>query len=95
MRYCDNTAISRSHRLTGIVFALLPVVLVGFVIRLIFALQSPIDQADGLSVAAAFAWGCDPQEDLCTSLWDVCERYGWRVNFDSTADRGTRFEVTF
>jgi len=45
------------HRLAGIFFALLPVLTVGFFLRLVFAVQSWVDLGGGLAVVGAFMWG--------------------------------------
>lgn len=57
MYECDGSAPKDTHRMAGILFALLPFLLVGFLLRLVFALQSWVDLGDGLAVIGAFAWG--------------------------------------
>lgn len=57
MDICDGSARRETHRLAGILFAVLPILMVGFCLRLIFAIQSWIDLGDGLAVIGAIVWG--------------------------------------
>jgi phosphoglycerol transferase MdoB-like AlkP superfamily enzyme len=53
----DRGAQPKTHRLVGIVFALLPILLVGFAIRLAIVLQTWAELPDGLSISAGILWG--------------------------------------
>jgi len=53
----DSSSRPQTHRLAGVLFALLPILIVGFFLRLAFAIQSWVDLGDGLAVVGAFVWG--------------------------------------
>lgn len=57
MHELDTNPRSETHRLVGIAFALFPIVLTGFIIRLALAFQSWVDLEGGLSIISAFIWG--------------------------------------
>lgn len=53
----DSSARPDTHRLVGILFALLPILIVGLFLRLVLAVQSWVDLGGGLPVIGAFVWG--------------------------------------
>ena len=57
MQISDSNRRIQTHRMAGVLFALLPIAIVGFLLRLVLALQSWINLDDGLAVFAAFSWG--------------------------------------
>jgi phosphoglycerol transferase MdoB-like AlkP superfamily enzyme len=57
MVHTDSSPDWKTHRLAGVIFALLPILVVGFLLRLVLAVQTWVDLGDGLAVIAAFAWG--------------------------------------
>jgi len=53
----DNRKTHETHRLAGVLFALLPILIIGFLLRLVFAVQAWVDLGDGLAVIGALLWG--------------------------------------
>lgn len=52
-----SSASRETHRLVGILFAVLPILIVGFFLRVGLAIHSWVDLDGGLSLIGAFAWG--------------------------------------
>lgn len=57
MTECKNGERRETHRMVGVLFALLPILIVGFLLRLVLATQSGIGMSDGLAVIGAIMWG--------------------------------------
>lgn len=57
MNECGTGARKDTHRMAGVLFVVLPILIVGFLLRIVFAMETWVDLGDGLAVLGAFAWG--------------------------------------